>query len=156
MNRRAVDTLLDGLAPSHDEGWAWLRKLHELGMDLEMDDQADFPVFVGRGKIKASLFVAMRAGSAMWLPLFAGEYLGAPDTRTSNRPVFADPVTAAVWAETELANLPPKTRKQDVDGQPKVHPNAAGPAPCSIPMPMPAPAQWVDPTPPHPWEPLRK
>lgn len=152
MNRRAVDTLLDGLAPSHDEGWAWLRKLHELGMDLEMDDPADFPVFVGRGEIKASLFVAMRAGSAMWMPLFAGEYLGSADTRTSNRPVFPDPVTAAVWAETELANLPPKTRKQDVDGQPKMHPTAAGPAPA---MPMPAPA-WLNSPPPYPWEPVTK
>lgn len=146
MNRRAVDTLLDGLAPSHDEGWAWLRKLHELGMDLEMDDSADFPVFVGRGKIKASLFVAMRAGSAMWLPLFAGEYLGAADTRTSNRPVFPDPVTAAVWAQTEQADLSPSPpRKQDVGGQPK----RAMPGPA---MPMPAPA-WLASPPPHPWEP---
>lgn len=145
MNRRAVDTLLDGLAPSHDEGWAWLRKMHELGMDLEMDDQADFPVFVGRGELKCSLFVAMRAGSAMWLPLFAGEYLGSTDTRTSNRPAFPDPVTAAVWAETELANLPPLPRKQDVGRQPKVKPVTPGPA-----MPMPAPA------PPYPWEPVTK
>lgn len=148
MNRRAVDTLLDGLAPSHDEGWAWLRKLHELGMDLEMDDPSDFPAFVGRGELKCSLFVAMRAGSAMWLPLFAGEYLGSADTRTSSRPVFADPVTAAVWAQTEAANLPPPPRKQD-DGAIKPMPQPApawprppGPAPGpSIPMPM------------HPWEP---
>lgn len=152
MNRRAVDTLLDGLAPSHDEGWAWLRKMHELGMDLEMDDPSDFPVFVGRGSLQCSLFVAMRAGSAMWLPLFAGEYLGAADTRTGNRPVFPDPITAAVWAETEAANTPPKPRKQKASGQPKAHPTAAWPAPCSIPMPQQAPAQPSIP-PPHPWEP---
>lgn len=147
MNRRAVDTLLDGLAPSHDEGWAWLRKMHELGMDLEMDDTSDFPVFVGRGDLKVSLFVAMRAGSAMWLPLFAGEYLGAANTRTSNRPVFPDPVTAAVWAETEAANLPPLPIKKEKDagGQPK----RAMPGPA-----MPMPAQWGAPSqpPPYPWE----
>lgn len=150
MNRRALDVLLDGLAPSHDEGWAWLRKLHELGMDLTMDltmdDPSPFPVFVGRGDLKVSLFAVMRAGSAMWLPLFAGEYLGSADTRTSGRPVFADPVTAAVWAETEVANLPPPPKR--------AMPGPAMPMPAPA-TPMSAPAQWgaPPPSPPYPWEP---
>ena len=72
MNRRAVDTLLDGLAPSHDEGWTWLRKMHELGMDLRMESQNVFPAFIGHDSVGFSVLVNIRAGAAVWVPMNAG------------------------------------------------------------------------------------
>lgn len=96
MTYAVIKKLLDNQAPDADVGWTWLRTLHEMGYE---------PVDAGA----MVSFKRMTGASAMLVPMLANgkvRWLAMAYYPRAGDPSFEDPVTAAVWWQTELASQP--------------------------------------------------
>lgn len=123
-NRVVIELLLTNIATNSDQGWEWMRAMHEAGYQLQMGQF--LPFFCN---VQQTEFIQpeLSQGTVVWIAGLANR---------AGVPKFPDPVAAMVWWTMEKSNRQAENDSWD-DGLPKA----------------PLPAQMIQP-PSQPWVPL--
>lgn len=136
MNHPTISLLVKRYAKNEDQGWEWIRDLHDLGYQLEASNDFDVRFSGNAGYIVP----VIKLGDLGWIrAVNLHSRVGAYHAVDHGVPVFPDPTSAARWWEVEKGN------------QPAVYP---GPAPAPMPpMPFYQPPKSPQPQPaqPVPW-----